>query len=133
MSSRKRTPGKQPTQEVPPETTTAVAEQAAAPETLEAANDNGQAANDNRPSFAERVGQRTRTASPDPFGIAGDYVAGVRLFESKRPPEMAIKFNDKPGQAVREKLTEAGYRWNQEQRVWTHPVRPDSAMTARIE
>ena len=102
--SRKRTPDEQPA-----ETSTAVAEPPAA------ANDNAPAANNNQPSFAERVGQRQRVSAADPFGIAKDNLAGVRLFESKRDRQMAIKFGegrpeDKPSQAVIDKLKEAGYR-----------------------
>src|SRR5579885_655816 len=87
--SRKRTPDEQPA-----EASTAVAEPPAA------ANDNAPAANDNQPSFAERVGQRKRVTAADPFGIAGDYLAGVRLFESKRDRQMAFKFDEKPSRAV---------------------------------
>jgi hypothetical protein len=120
--SRKRTPDEQPT-----ESSTAVAEPPAA------ANDNAPAANDKQPSFAERVGQRQRVSTADPFGIASDNVAGVRLFESKRDRQMALKFEEKPSQAVIDFLKEAGYRWNPVDRIWAHPVRPDSAMTTRIE
>ena len=123
MSSRKRTP----TQEPPAETGTAVAEPPA-PEV----NGNGQ-------SFAERVGgPRKWTAAPDPFGIAGDYTVGVRLFESKQDRQMAIKFGegrpeDKPSQQVIDKLKELGYRWQPQNKVWVHPVRSDSAMATRID
>jgi hypothetical protein len=120
--SRKRTPDEQPA-----EASTAVAEPPAA------ANDNAPAANDNKPSFAERVGQRQRASAADPYGIAGDYLAGVRLFESKRDRQMALKFEDKPSQAVIDKLKEAGYRWNPVDRIWAHPVKSDSAMSTRIE
>jgi len=120
--SRKRTPDEQPA-----EASTAVAEPPAA------ANDNAPAANDNKPSFAERVGQRQRASAADPYGIAGDYLAGVRLFESKRDRQMALKFEDKPSQAVIDKLKEAGYRWNPVDKIWAHPVRSDSAMSTRIE
>src|ERR1700693_4460987 len=121
MSSRKRTPDKEST-----ETTTAVAEPPA-PE----AKPEGQ-------SFAERVGQRKWVAPADPFGIATDNLAGVRLFESKRDRQMAIKFGegrpeDKPSQAVIDTMKEAGFRWNPSDRIWAHPVRSDSAMTTRID
>ncbi len=124
--SRKRTPEEQPA-----EASTAVAE------TPAAANDNAPADNDNQPSFAERVGQRKRVISADPFGIAHDSIAGVRLFESRQDRQMAIKFGegrpeDKPSQEVIDKLKEAGYRWQPENRVWAHPVWPASAMTTRI-
>jgi hypothetical protein len=84
-------------------------------------------------SFAERVGQNKRAAIPDPFGIAADYIAGVRLFESKQHGEVAIKFNEKPGKAVLDKMHEARWQWNPADRIWAHPVRPGSALSTRIE
>jgi hypothetical protein len=121
MSSRERTPDQEST-----ETTTAVAEPPA-PETKP-----------DGPSFADRVGQRKWVSAPDPFGIATDNLAGVRLFESKRDRQMAIKFGegrpeDKPSQAVIDRLKEAGYHWNPTDRIWAHPVISDSAMSTRIE
>jgi hypothetical protein len=120
MSNRKRTSEQEP----PAETSTAVAEPPPA-------------ANDNQPSFAERVGQRKRITAADPFGIAHDNVAGVRLFESRQDRQMAIKFGegrpeDKPSQAVIDKLKENGYRWVPADKIWAHPVWPASAMTTRI-
>jgi hypothetical protein len=113
MSSNKQTPDQESQ-----ETSAAVAEAPA-----------GEA----KPSFAERVGRRKRPLAPDPFGIATDNVAGVRLFESKRDRQMAIKFDDKPSQAVIDRLKEAGYRWNSADKIWAHPVGADSAMSDRIE
>ena len=136
MSTRKRTPKNQST-----ETTTAVAEPpaaeshstepAAAEPPVADAKADGQ-------SFADKVGQTKRVSVPDPFGIAKDNLAGVRLFESKQDRQMAIKFGDggpedKPSQAVIDKMKEAGFRWNPADRIWAHPVRADSAMGTRIE
>ena len=120
--SRKRAPGQEPAAEG----TSAVAEPPANETQVEGR------------SFAERVGQRKVSFIPDPFGIAADYLAGVQLFESKRERQMAIKFGqgrpeDKPSQAVIEMVKEAGYRWNPADRIWSHPVRSESAMTTRIE
>src|ERR1700730_13991550 len=89
-------------------------------------------------SFADRVGQRKWVSAPDPFGIATDNVAGVRLFESKQDRQMAIKFGegrpeDKPSQAVIDKMKEAGFRWNPSDKIWAHPVRSDSALGTRID
>jgi len=119
--SRKRTPDQES-----PETTTAVAEPSA-PET----QPEGQ-------TFADRVGQKKWVASPDPFGIAKDNVASVRLFESRQDRQMAIQFGegrpeDRPSQAVIDKMKEAGFRWNPSDRIWAHPLRSDSAMSTRIE
>jgi hypothetical protein len=121
MSSRERTPDEPST-----ENTSAVAEPPA---------DGAEAT---RPSFAERVGKRSPVTGPDPFGIARDNLAAVRLFESKRDRQMAIKFGegrpeDKPSQAVIDRLKEAGYHWNPSDRIWAHPVGGDAARSTRIE
>jgi hypothetical protein len=125
--SRKRTPD----QEVPSETATPVAE----PPAVEAPS--AEASGHNQ-SFADRVGQKNVVPTPDPFAIAIDRVADISLFESKRDRQMAIMFGegrpeDKPSQTVIDRLKDAGYRWNSSDRVWAHPVRADSAMSARIE
>ncbi len=121
MSSNNNTPD-----EETPETAIAVAEPSAP-----------DASADER-SFAERVGRRKPVAGPDPFEIAVDVAAGVRLFESKRDRQVAIKFGegrpgDKPSQAVIDKMKEAGFRWNRTDKIWAHPLTPDSAMSVRIE
>jgi len=118
---RKRTPS-QPSTETESATTTATIEPPVAeiPEQQQ--------------SFAERVGQKKQWVSaPDPFGIASDNLAGVRLFESRQDRVMAIKFDEKPGPAVLDKLKEAGYRWNPADKIWVHPVRSEAARTTRID
>jgi hypothetical protein len=89
-------------------------------------------------SFAERVGRRKPVSGPDPFEIAVDVAGGVRLFESKRDRQVAIKFGegraeDKPSQAVIDKLKQAGFRWNRTDKIWARPVTADAAMSVRIE
>jgi hypothetical protein len=115
--SKKRTTSEQ---EPPAETTAAVAE----PPPAEAKPE-GQ-------SFAEKI-KRERKRDPDPYGIAKDNIAGVRLFESKQDRQVAIKFEDKPSQAVIDKLKEAGYRWNPTHKIWAHPVWAESAVATRID
>jgi hypothetical protein len=88
--------------------------------------------------FAAKVGQKTWVALPDPFAIATDNDIGMRLFESKRDRQMAIKFGegrleDKPSQPVIDKLREAGFRWNPSDKIWATPVRGESAMRTRID
>jgi len=122
--SRKRTPDT-PSQDST-DTPTAVAEPPAT-----GAKPDGQ-------SFAEKVGQRKWSPAPDPFGIAQDNLAGVRLFESKRDRQVAIKFGDgrpedKPSQAVLDLLKEGGYRWDPVNRIWAHALYPETAMSTRIE
>lgn len=85
-------------------------------------------------TFVERLQQqRGRSIASDPFGIAGDYVAGVRLFENRQDRLMAIKFEEKPGPAVLDALKDAGYRWNPRDKVWVYPIREEAARTTRIE
>jgi hypothetical protein len=86
------------------------------------------------PTFVDRLGERpSRPVRPDPYTIALDSAAGVRLFEYRRDHVMAIKFDDKPAQPVIDMLKEADFRWNATDRVWTHPVRWDSALSTRID
>jgi hypothetical protein len=118
---RKRTPDQSST-DTESTTSTAIAE----PETSEIP--------EQKQSFADRVGQRKQWVSgPDPFGIATDSVAGVRLFESRQDRQMAIKFNEKPPQVVLDKMHEAGWSWKSAHGIWAYPVRPDSAVTTRIK
>ena len=49
-------------------------------------------------------------------------MAGVRLFENQKARLMAIKFEDKPNQDVRDRMKDAGYRWNSRDMVWIHPI-----------
>lgn len=121
MSSRERTPDQQST-----ETASAVAESPAAEDKADG------------PSFANKVGQRKWVSAPDPFAIARDNLAGVRLFESRHDRQMAIQFGegrpeDKPSQAVIDRMKQAGYRWNPSDRIWAFPVVPESAMRTRSE
>lgn len=130
--SRKRKPDQESTSTTTTETTTPEVSTAVA-EPPAAVNDNLPAANDNRPSFAERVGQRNRVAAPDPFVIAADHVVGVRLYESKRDRQMAIKFEEKPSRAVLDKMRDEGWVWKQADKIWAHAITPDSAATTRIK
>ncbi len=121
MSSNNKTPDQES-----PETATAVADPSAPDAGAEPR------------SFAERVGRRKPVSGPDPFEIAVDVTAGVRLFESKRDRQVAIKFGDgrpedKPSQAVIDKLKQAGFRWNRTDKIWARPVTADAAMSVRIE
>jgi hypothetical protein len=86
------------------------------------------------PSFVERLArQRQPGIVPDPFGIAGDYEAGVRLFENRRERLMVIKFEKKPGGEVLDRMKDAGFRWNPRDQVWVHPIHPEYARRIRIE
>jgi hypothetical protein len=134
VMSRKRTSDSES-----PETSTSTTEPPAAqPASSTGADQPATQAGSNQPSFAERVGQKKKATFPDPFGIASDYVAGVRLLESRHDRLMAIRFGegrpeDKPSQAVIDKMKEAGFRWNAQHKIWAIPVRSDNALTTRID
>lgn len=86
------------------------------------------------PTFVERFAANSnRPLIPDPFLIALDNEVGVRLFENRQARVMAIKFDERPGQPVIDRVKEQGYRWNPEDRVWTRPIRGNSAMSTRID
>jgi len=128
MSPRNRTPDKDST-----ENSTAVADQPGA-----VADEPVAEGGEKAPGFAERVGEKSYKPLPDPFGIAADYLAGVRLMEYKKDRHMAIQFGDgsaeaKPSREVIDMVKAAGYHWNPSERMWTHPIRFETAMTTRIE
>jgi len=86
------------------------------------------------PTFVERVaGRSSRPLVPDPFVVALDNEAGVRLFENRQRRVMAIKFDERPIQPVIDMGKEAGFSWNPTDLVWTKPVRGDSALSTRID
>src|SRR5262249_23946125 len=127
--SRKRT-----STEDPPAPT--ITDATAAPPDVAEPSAGGDTAPDGH-SFADRVGQRKLPPIPDPFTIAGDNLAGVRLYESRKDSQVALQFGDgrsedKPSQEVIDAVKEAGYRWNMADRIWARPLRHDTRAT-RIE
>jgi hypothetical protein len=114
---RKRTPDQETT-----ETSTTVTETPPTAETTEPS-----------PGFADKVERKKWVTSPDPYEIAVDTVAEVRLYESRQDRQMAIKFEKKPSQPVIDKMHEEGWIWKPADRIWARPVWADSAMSTRIE
>jgi hypothetical protein len=85
-------------------------------------------------SFVARIErERQKGKGNDPFGIAGDYAVGVRLIEDRQDRLMVLKFDEKPSQAVIDRLKDAGFRWNPRDKAWVYPIRPDFARTIRVE
>lgn len=131
----------QPTQEAETAATTAVMEvqpdtsvdaQTATP--VEPVTVAEQAPSEPVPTFVERLSERSgRALTPDPFLLALDNAAGVRLYENRQARVMAIQFDEKPSQPVIDLIKEADFRWNPKDRVWTKPVRGDTAMSTRID
>jgi hypothetical protein len=103
-----------------------------APETLTTPAEMRQPGDDTEPQ------KRKFTPAPDPFGIATDSVAGVRLFDSKRDRQVAIQFGngsleDKPSDEVIALLKEHHFRWDGQNKIWAKKYGAGDAMAIRIE
>jgi hypothetical protein len=102
--------------------------------TAETAVQSGAESTEQSPGFADRIRRQRRWGiASDPFGIAGDTATGVRLFEYRKDRQMGIKFEEKPAQAILDRLKEAGYRWNPKDMLWVRPFEAETARTSRIE
>ena len=66
-------------------------------------------------------------------GIRGDYMAGVRLIEDRRFKQMQLAFQEKPSDAVRQVVREAGYQWRSLQGVWSKQIDAEKAWQTRAE
>jgi len=64
-------------------------------------------------------------------GIKGDYIAGVRLLEDRRFKQMQLAFREKPSDAVRHAVREAGFQWRSAEQVWTLQIDPEQAWQTR--
>ena len=86
---------KRKSDQTPPTETPAVVAELPAPEApAPIAEQPPVEADGNGLGFAERIGQKQRALMADPFGIAPDKLAGVRLMESRQDRQMAIKFGE---------------------------------------
>lgn len=62
---------------------------------------------------------------PDPFGATSVALSDskdgpkIRLYRSHKFQQMAIQFDEKPDEAVRQKLREDGWTWRGAEGVWT--------------
>lgn len=81
-------------------------------------------------TFVERHGHRK---VPDPFQIAFDRAAGVFLYEDKQDRELAIIFDEWPGDRIADLMEQAGYSWDSRQAVWVKLLDESSARSTRIE
>jgi hypothetical protein len=68
---------------------------------------------------------KTWSGQPDPFPFLSVAVTDandgprVRLYRSRRYHQMAIGFDEKPPEPVRQRLREEGYKWRETEGVWT--------------
>ena len=68
---------------------------------------------------------------PSPFGHRQDAVAGVRLLEDRRFRQVQLKFADKPSDAVRRVVSEAGFRWLQGEQAWAKQIDRENGWQTR--
>ena len=72
-------------------------------------------------------------AGPKPFAVKTDATAGVTLREDRRFRQVQLQFRDKPSDAVRELVREAGFRWQPTDRVWTHRIDREAGWKTRLD
>jgi hypothetical protein len=73
----------------------------------------------------------SRPVGPNPFGVRGDYEAGVRLLEDRRFRQMQLAFAEKPSEAVRQAVRDAGFQWRAGEQVWTLQINPEKGWQTR--
>lgn len=62
---------------------------------------------------------------PDPFPFHtvplgdGADAPGVRLFRNRRMNQVAVRFDEKPAEEVRQRMRDEGYKWREGEGVWT--------------
>jgi len=82
---------------------------------------------------SDQVEEPRRVFAPDPFARASDYAVGLHLAESRRARRSLFSFDERPTQAVIDKLKENDFRWNSRDRNWVKPIHQDTALQDRID
>ena len=90
------------------------------------------AAND--ASFAEQAAadRREYPPEPNPRHWAHDSNAGVEYRTHREPYEAQLAFKDKPSPEVLALLKDNGFRWNNQDKIWTRPVGYNSQAQDRL-
>jgi hypothetical protein len=91
------------------------------------------AGHDAAPAAAD-AGEPHRSKWLARFNSWADHEVGVRLTEDRQNRRMTIRFEEKPGEAVRKLLKEEyGYRFDGEDAVWHKSINPAKARQSRGE
>jgi hypothetical protein len=85
------------------------------------------------PSHAEAQSGDAPPVGPRPFVIQSDAVTGVALREDKRFRQAQLQFRDKPSDAVRMIVREAGFTWQPTDRVWVKPIDREAGWKTRVD
>ena len=78
-----------------------------------------------QPQEPSATGFVARVTRPDPFGemtvaLSKDQAGPkARLYRSQRFQQMAIEFDEKPVDGIRQRLRDAGWTWRPTEAVWT--------------
>lgn len=70
---------------------------------------------------------------PAAFAVRADYAAGVTLLEDRKFRQVQIRFADKPPEAVRTLVREAGFQWRANEGVWSKQLDPDHGWRTRAD
>lgn len=113
------------------------------PPAVEPALDPPSAASEIRPASAPEKqpaepepSRRRWQPDPLPFLSIGLSVEGgprMTLFRNNRLNQMAIKFDEKPGDEHRARLREAGWRWREAESVWTKQLDRERRAASQLE
>lgn len=83
-------------------------------------------------------GFAAKLTSPDPFGATSVALSDsndgprIRLYRNQKFQQMAIQFDEKPDEPVRQKLREHGWTWRGAEGAWTKQLGERPAQTHRM-
>jgi hypothetical protein len=98
-----------------------------------------QAAEEFGPPAAGTEGQQRRRWQPDPFPFMAVTLGPdksspkMTLYRSNKLNQLAIQFEEKPAEEHRRQLREAGWRWREDEGVWTKQMDRERRATAQME
>ena len=98
------------------------------------ARQDGPAEHETPPAAAD-AGEARRSKWLARFNSWGDHEAGVVVIEDRENHRVAIKFDEKPSEAVREVMKKEpyGFRFDPEDKLWYKKFGPARARQARTE
>ena len=85
------------------------------------------------PTGSEATPGTVQPTGPKPFAIKSDFPTGVTLREDKRYRQVQLQFVDKPSDAVRMIVREAGFSWQPTDRVWVKPIDREAGWKSRLD
>lgn len=136
---RKKSPANPTEADQPPVTTTPPEVSPGAIEPTAAVEPSAPSAGEQRQPATEAEGAPRRLWQPDPFPLKvvnlGPDKNGptAKLFRSNKLNQMAIRFDEKPEEPYRRRLHEDGWRWRENEGVWTKQMDRERRATSQVE